>query len=200
MKKSLFLIPAILLFFLFDSCKRSESALEKNAKAYIKKEFGEIVTSDPMTFELTDSITMLQTVDQRIAFFDSLIANSKMEIADCEDLVKHSGENNLSNEGIQACFEKIKSSHTEISKNTELIDFLRMLKKSNNMDNVCAYEYAVRIGATLEPFDYVNFILLSDRNYNIIGMVRGTEKIENSPCDIPGFDRKFNEVNRKYHQ
>ena len=200
MKKGLFLISAILLFFLLDSCKKSENTLEKNAKEYMKKELGEIVSSDPMNFELTDSITMLQTVDQKIALLDSLIANSKKEIADCEDLIKDSEKNNRSNDEIQACFEKIKNSHTEINKNTELIDFLRMLKKSNNMDNVCAYEYSCRIGAKIDSLGYVDFILLCDRNYNIIGMEKSPAKIDKSPCAIPGYDRKLNEVNRKYNQ
>ncbi len=201
MKKILFLIFAVLsLILLPGSCKnKKESVLQKNAEKYTRENFKEISSFKTIRLEFADSITMLQAINNQIALLDSFISQSKKEIADSRYAIEDLGKDSRSESGLQLYFEKIKNRSMDISKNNELIDFLKIVRKADNVNDACAYKYDYEIEAKAATLEYINFILLCGKDYNIIQMVKNPDEVDKSPCEIPGYNEKYAEVDKKYN-
>jgi hypothetical protein len=192
-----------LAFILFlPACKKNEeNRLEKNVKDRIKEEFTDITSIKIISFEKIDSISLRQSIEKEKFELDSFISYSVNRESKKDRQAHYMKTTVPNNDNIDYATGNRKSDEDEIRKNSEMVNYLDKIERFSDVDEPCIYTYFYRTETRMKSNDvnYITFLVIADYKDSIIRITRDPENMRTIPCKIPGYEDKYEMLEKEYN-
>jgi hypothetical protein len=195
MKKLLLILASIFCgFLLLNSCK---SAIQKNAEKFTKELLLNPDSYEFVSLEFKDSIRIRECVDFKINQLEKIILINDTLSTYVKDVM-----NEYQAIGKQAPFYQagLEQGTKELKRDREMLDFLKNIRDTQNLNKVCMYKYNYKIKSNNE-LDFripMDLILLSDPNHKVLQVISDWDNQYLNPYLIPGYLEKSSELSIKY--